>query len=198
MKLRTEELVSCAVFAALAALGAFIRIPLPVLPVPFTLQFLFTNLAGLVLGGRLGALAMAVYVFAGLAGAPLFTAGGGPGYIFQPTFGYLLGFIFGTGLGGALVDRAARTGRVSLRTFLYAGGANIVVVYLCGLVYYYALANWYLDGAKIGVWVLVLHGCLLTLPADIAFCILSAKMAGRLRQGLGITDTATGESDDRG
>ena len=39
-----------ALFTALIVLGAYIRIPVPV--VPFTLQFLFTNLAGLCLGRR--------------------------------------------------------------------------------------------------------------------------------------------------
>ena len=51
---KTRELVLCALFTALTAVGAFIKIPVPV--VPFTLQFLFTLLAGLLLGGRLGAI----------------------------------------------------------------------------------------------------------------------------------------------
>ena len=50
-KLRNQIL--CAIFTALIAIGAFIRIPVPV--VPFTLQFLFTTLAGVLLGSRLGA-----------------------------------------------------------------------------------------------------------------------------------------------
>ena len=51
MKLR--ELVLCALFIALVAVGAFIKIPVGT--DIFTLQFLFTLLAGLLLGGRLGA-----------------------------------------------------------------------------------------------------------------------------------------------
>ena len=39
----TKNLVRMALFAALIAVGAFIRIPVPVCP--FTLQFLFTMLA---------------------------------------------------------------------------------------------------------------------------------------------------------
>lgn len=49
---QTPTFVLISLFAALASVGAFIRIPVPV--VPFTLQFLFTMLAGLLLGGRLG------------------------------------------------------------------------------------------------------------------------------------------------
>ena len=46
--MKTKDLVLCAMFVALIAVGAFIKIPVPV--VPFTLQFLFTMLAGLLLG----------------------------------------------------------------------------------------------------------------------------------------------------
>ena len=42
---KTKALVYCSLFTALIAVGAFIRVPIPVLP--FTLQYLFTMLAGL-------------------------------------------------------------------------------------------------------------------------------------------------------
>ena len=57
-KLRNQIL--CAIFTALIAIGAFIRIPVPV--VPFTLQFLFTTLAGVLLGSRLGATSVILYI----------------------------------------------------------------------------------------------------------------------------------------
>ena len=49
---KTRDRMLRAMFVALIAAGAFIRIPVPV--VPFTLQYLFTMLAGLLLGGRKG------------------------------------------------------------------------------------------------------------------------------------------------
>ena len=90
--MKAKELTLCGLFIALITVGTFIRIPIPGGDY-FTLQFLFTLLAGIVLGGRLGALAVGTYVLLGLVGVPVFAAGGGPGYIVQPTFGYLLGFI---------------------------------------------------------------------------------------------------------
>lgn len=72
-KLNVRDMTVCALFTTLTAVGAFIKIPVPV--VPFTLQFLFTTMAGLLLGKRLGALSVAVYVALGLAGLPIFAEG---------------------------------------------------------------------------------------------------------------------------
>ena len=49
---KTKSMIYCGLFTALIAAGAFIKIPIPV--VPFTLQYLFTMLAGLFLGSRRG------------------------------------------------------------------------------------------------------------------------------------------------
>ena len=90
-RITTRQLTMTALFVALIAVGAFIRVPLP--NCPFTLQILFTTLAGIVLGSRLGAASVGIYIVLGLIGVPIFTSGGGPGYILQPTFGYLIGFM---------------------------------------------------------------------------------------------------------
>ena len=100
---KTKNLAYCALFTALIAVGAFIRVPVPV--VPFTLQYLFTMLAGLLLGPRLGTIAVGTYVLLGLVGLPIFTQGGGFWYVFQPSFGYLLGFCVGTFVTGWLAQR---------------------------------------------------------------------------------------------
>ena len=87
---KTSSLVYCALFTALIAVGAFIKIPIPV--VPFTLQYLFTMLAGILLGSRLGSLSVLAYMILGLIGLPIFSEGGGIGYVFKPSFGYIIGF----------------------------------------------------------------------------------------------------------
>ena len=62
MTSETRSLVYCALFTALIAVGAFIKIP--ILVVPFTLQYLFTMLAGILLGSRLGSLFLYCFVLA--------------------------------------------------------------------------------------------------------------------------------------
>lgn len=89
-----------ALFAALTAVGAFVRIPAPLAPI--TLQFFFTLTAGLLLGPKWGAGSQALYVAIGLLGLPVFTMGGGFSYVTQPTFGFLLGLIPASAVAGLL------------------------------------------------------------------------------------------------
>lgn len=63
--MKTKGVIYCGLFTALIAVGAFIKIPIPV--VPFTLQYLFTMLAGLLLGSRLGTVSV-LFVHAAWAG----------------------------------------------------------------------------------------------------------------------------------
>ena len=74
-KLDVKELVLCALFIALITVGTFVRIPVGT--DVYTLQFLFTLLAGLMLGARLGTIAVGAYILLGLIGVPVFASGGG-------------------------------------------------------------------------------------------------------------------------
>lgn len=173
-RISTSGLVICGLFSALIAAGAYIKIPVPV--VPFTLQFLFTTLAGLLLGPRLGPLSVGIYLVTGLIGIPVFTNGGGPGYVLQPTFGYLMGFYAGT---YATAVIAAKTGQPSFRRLLAASFAGLLLVYLFGMVYYYIVANYYIN-QPISLWPLILYCGLLPLPGDLAICFASAFLGRRL------------------
>lgn len=171
---KTKNMILCAMFVALIAAGAFIKIPIPV--VPFTLQYLFTMLAGLLLGGKLGCLSVCVYIVLGLAGLPVFAQGGGIGYIFQPSFGYIIGFAVGAYVTGVIANAENRPG---WKRLLAANFAGLGIVYLFGMVYYYLMSNLYL-GNPIGLWPLFLYCFLLAVPGDIFLCILGAILGKRL------------------
>ena len=165
----------CAIFTVLTAVGAFIKIPVPV--VPFTLQVLFTMLAGLLLGSRLGALSVGLYMILGLAGLPVFTHGGGLWYLLQPTFGYILGFILGSYVTGKMTEQrdTLTFGRILIANF-----AGLAIIYVMGMIYYYVICN-YVIHTPIGLWPLFLYCFLLAVPGDICLCFLAAGLAKRLK-----------------
>ena len=107
MNLKTKEITICAMFAALIAIGAFIKIdiPLPMYTMHFTFQWFFVLMAGFLLGAKLASLSVLVYLCIGLTGVPVFAAGGGPTYIFRPGFGFLLGFVLAAFLIGLLTEK---------------------------------------------------------------------------------------------
>ena len=174
LRLSLREMILCAMFVALVAAGAFIRIPVGT--DVYTLQFLFTLLAGLLLGARLGATAVATYVLLGLVGVPVFASGGGPGYVLQPTFGYLIGFILQAWYCGA----AAR--RLSARNFkrlLAINGVGMAIVYVIGISYFYFVSNYVID-APIAVWPVIFYCGILQVVPDFLLCVAAAGLAVRL------------------
>lgn len=174
-RIATKDMIYCSIFTVLIALGAFIKIPIPV--VPFTLQFLFTTMAGLVLGSKRGAISVGIYTLLGLLGLPIFSAGGGLSYVFIPSFGYILGFIVGTYITGRIMEHAKRQTFV---TYLIANFSGLLVVYTIGMLYYYIISNYVID-SPIGIWPLFLYCFLLAVPGDIFLCILTAILAVRLK-----------------
>lgn len=177
--MKVRDLVLVALFAALSAVAAvFLRIPAPI--VPFTMQFLVVVLAGLLLGSKRGALSQAVYLALGLAGLPVFAGGGGPGYVLQPTFGYLLGFIPGAFLCGVVVER---WGRLTFMKAMAAALICMVAVYACGVPYLWAIQNVYLKKAVTAGNVLYV-GFVQSAGYDIVKCAVAALVALKLRPAL--------------
>lgn len=172
---KTKNLIYCSLFTALIAVGAFIKIPVPV--VPFTLQYLFTMLAGLLLGSRQGTISVVAYMLLGLAGLPIFSEGGGLGYVFKPSFGYIIGFCLGTYVTGRIAEHLKKK---TVFRYLFANLAGLMVVYACGMIYYYIVCN-YVINTPIGIWPLILYCFLLAVPGDIALSILGAVVAKRVR-----------------
>ena len=170
----TINLVMCAVFTALIAVGAYIRIPLPA--VPMTLQVFFVVLASLLLGGRIGGASALSYMMIGLAGIPIFTEGGGFGYVFKPSFGYIIGFVIGAYVIGKIARKKKSPG---YKRLLAASFAGLFVIYFVGMTYVYLIKNMYL-GEQMGLWPLFLYCFLLTIPGDILSCFICALIAKRM------------------
>ncbi|HKZ80950.1 MAG TPA: biotin transporter BioY [Pyrinomonadaceae bacterium] len=90
-------------FSLLMALAA--QIIFPIGPVPVTAQTLVVLLTGALLGSRLGAAAMIVYLVEGASGLPFFAGGtGGIGHLLGPTGGYLVAFPAAAFITGAFAE----------------------------------------------------------------------------------------------
>ena len=125
---RARLAVGVLAFALATVFGAQIAVPVPLTPVPITLQTLFVILAGVVLGPRAGAASMALYVGAGALGAPVFSNGGaGLPWLLGPTGGYLLAYPASAFVAGWVAGRNGSMSRIVLGLTLgvltqYAGG----------------------------------------------------------------------------
>jgi biotin transport system substrate-specific component len=172
MKLRT--MILAALFAVLTAIGTYIRIPLPV--VPLTLQVFFVYLAGILLGSRGGALSQLFYMLLGLVGLPVFTAGGGLQTLLHPTFGYIVGFVAAAWVAGRFME-FRRTGRF----------ADYVVACLLGLGCLYALGvtGLYLNlnlvaGKSIGLLRVIQIGAVPFIAGDLVKAFAAAALAAKI------------------
>ena len=188
--MRTIEIVLCGLFAALIAVGAFIRITIPTEPYPFTfsLQWLFVLMAGFLLGAKLGAMSVGAYLLVGLVGVPVFVHGGGPQYIFRAGFGFLLGFLLAAFLIGLLTKRLPRLGGKGFAgefvRLMIAAVVGLAAYYFVGIAYYYFMYSCVLETpAQWGLGIAI-AGCMTTFLPDLVLCVVASLLATRLRPAL--------------
>ena len=174
--MKTRDLIYCALFAALTAAGAFMHFQF--LHATVTLKFFFTAMAGLLLGARLGALSQALYVGLGLLGLPVFAAGGGFGYVFYPTFGFLLGLIPAAWIIGRVSAGGGSPRRAALACF-----AGLAVLYAVGLPYIALIVNVY-NGGAVSAAKLATAYMLPYLPGDCLKIAVCAILAPRILRSL--------------
>lgn len=167
------RIAAVALFVVATAVGARISVPVPLTPVPMTLQTLFVLLSGALLGPTLGAGAQMAYLGAGMAGLPVFAGGAGLAYLLGPTGGYLFAFPVAAFLAGVVVDRLPRRG---------IGGAALlfVALFAVSLIVLLAGAAWLgvMTGDFAGAFAL---GFLPFLAGDVLKVALTALVAWRGR-----------------
>lgn len=180
---RVRTLARVAAFMALLAASA--RLSIPFWPAPLSLQTLILALIGLSLGPWHGLSAVGLYIFLGvLVGLPILANPpyGGPGYVFLPGFGFLLGFlpsVVVTGLAG-------RMDRFLPRLVAYTAAAllGLIPVHLCGILYYGMIKGVY---GQAPVWA-ILAPFAVYLPGD----LLKAVIAAVVRRNLPLDPPSSG------
>jgi biotin transport system substrate-specific component len=123
-----RRLVEIALGTLAVAVAAQVAVPVPLSPVPMTLQPLAVLAVGGVLGAAGGVAALTAYLVLGAVGLPVFAGGaGGALHLLGPTGGYLLAFPVAAGVTGALASRGG-----VLRTLL-ACALGMVVIHVGGV-----------------------------------------------------------------
>ncbi|GAA2946649.1 biotin transporter BioY [Glutamicibacter bergerei] len=172
---QTRNTVYVAIFAAMiAAMGLVPPIVIGIVPVPITLQTLGVMLAGALLGPVRGMLSSLIVVVLALAGLPLLAGGrGGLAVLLGPTGGYLLGWIFGSLVIGALfkfwvLRQKGQTGRIitGLVSVIIGG---IGVIYLFGIPWTAAVTGLDLGTSAIGA--------IAFLPGDLIKAVVTTLVA---------------------
>lgn len=128
---RIFDFVLISLMIAVVVISA--RLSLVIGPIPITMQTLAVILTGLLLAPRIGWLVPTFYLLMGLMGFPVFSGGGGIGYLIKPTFGFLLGFIPATYLAGYLYQR--KWFKWDSINVIFASFIGITVIYLFGFGY---------------------------------------------------------------
>ncbi|MFG6117342.1 biotin transporter BioY [Halobacillus sp. MO56] len=181
-KFTALDLTMGSLFVALTAVGANITSIAPFMVVggvPITLQTFFAILAGIVLGSRLGAFSMFVYMILGLAGAPIFAQfKGGAGVMLSPTFGFIVSFILLAYVAGKMVEM-----KRSFPMYVSAALVGMVINYIVGTNWMYAAYLFWFEAPEGLTYPMVWGWMMVPLPKDIVLSVLAGYLAFRLEKG---------------
>lgn len=175
---KTAEMTKMALMVAMNCVSAYIIIPLPFSLSPLALQTLIVNLTGYVLNAKQAFMTMLVYLLVGLAGVPVFTGGSaGPGKLFGPTGGYIIGFLF-----TAVFLAYFKGEKYSFKRYALLGCViGIPLIYVFGVVQLKLITGMGWDKA-------IMTGALPFIPLDIVKCLAAAVIAGPINRILPTTD----------
>jgi len=179
-KWKTIEITMIALFVAFTAIGANIGNFFTIGGVPLTLQTFFAILAGLVLGKRLGSMAMIVYMFIGLVGLPIFSQfGGGFRVLFSPTFGFILSYIVVSYVVGWMIKKKS-----TLPMFIFSAIVGLILNYVIGTNWMYFAYKLWADAPAGFTYSLAWSWMLVFLAKDVIVSIAAGIIGHRLNKSV--------------
>lgn len=168
-------------FVALMGIGANITSMAPFMTiggVPITLQTFFAIMAGLILGSRLGTIAMIVYMLVGLVGVPVFAKfKAGPVMFIEPTFGFVVSFILVAFIIGKMVEKKKSAGM-----FVAAALTGMAINYFFGTNWMYFAYKLWAAAPEGFTYQMAWLWMVPPLPKDAVLSILAGVMAIRLEK----------------
>jgi biotin transport system substrate-specific component len=168
---RTRGIALSALFATLLAIFSLISIPLPLSPVPITLQVLVVFITINLLGPYFGTLACVVYLLFGSIGLPVFADGtAGPGVLFGPLGGYLFAFPLAALIGGSIVRKRAKSRRRDALQVIVATAISLGIIYFVGVI-------WLAEYLKVSLAQGFTLGAVPFIPVDAAKAVLAVPVS---------------------
>lgn len=157
MNTKVRNMCFIALMAAVMCIASPIAVPIG--PIPITLATLCVYLAGALLGGAKGTMAVVVYILLGVVGLPVFSGySGGFAKVAGVTGGYIVGYIPCVAIVGFAVDKLGEK-KLSI------GGAKFSWIYpvsmIVGTIALYALGT---------IWFMIQSGN--TLGASMGMCVI--------------------------
>ena len=124
------------------------KIKIPFYPVPMTMQTLVVLFLGITLGWKLGVATVALYLFEGIIGLPVFSGspekGVGIVYFTGPTMGYLIGFLFTVYFAGSF--NFSKNLFIKILQLLF----SVSFIYIFGILWLGVLIGWDKPVFKLG------------------------------------------------
>ena len=131
------------------------KIKIPFYPVPMTMQTFVVVLIGMLYGWKLGVFTVALYLFEGAIGLPVFAGtpekGIGLIYFTGPTMGYLMGFLLAVFISGYFYPRIKTSGQnvenlsgkliISIKFFMLFV-VSILSIYILGIIWLSNFVGW--------------------------------------------------------
>jgi len=125
------------------------KIKIPFYPVPMTMQTLVILFLGITLGWKMGIATVALYLFEGIIGLPVFSGspekGVGIIYFTGPTMGYLIGFLFTVYFAGSIKFSKNLFIKFLQLTF------SVSFIYIFGILWLGTLVGWEKPLFQLGV-----------------------------------------------
>jgi len=116
------------------------KIKIPFYPVPMTMQTLVILVLGILLGWKLGLATVALYLFEGIIGLPVFSGSPEKGigliYFTGPTMGYLIGFLLAVYFAGKLDFKGSFFTKFLQLVF------SVSFIYILGILWLGILIGW--------------------------------------------------------
>ncbi|MCR5230530.1 MAG: biotin transporter BioY [Solobacterium sp.] len=177
MKLTVKQMAVTAVMAAVISVLSPIAVPLAG-EVPISLATLAVMLSGVILGSRLGTLAVLIYILLGMIGIPVFAGyTSGAGIVFGMTGGYIIGYLPLALISGMFYEKLrAGSPYIAVIAGTFAGNA---VLYLLGTVWFIKYTGMAAAGALAACVIPFIPGDLLKIAA---VCILAPRIRTALEK----------------